>query len=148
MLGPNGAGKSTAISLWLGLLEPDAGEVRLLGRSPDDVESRRHVGVMMQEVGLTPELRVRELIELTASYYAEPWSTQQTLELTRIEALADRPYSKLSAGQKRQVQFALAICGRPPVLSSTSRRSASTSKRARRCGGRSARWWRRAARSC
>ena len=69
LLGPNGAGKSTAISLWLGLLEPDAGTVRLLGGSPLDVESRRHVGVMMQEVGLTPELRVRELIELTASYY-------------------------------------------------------------------------------
>ncbi len=116
VLGPNGAGKSTAISLWLGLLEPDAGDVTLLGRSPADVESRRHVGVMMQEVGLTPELRVRELIELTASYYADPLSTPQTLELTRLEPLADRPYAKLSAGQKRQVQFALAICGRPPIL--------------------------------
>ena len=54
LLGPNGAGKSTAISLWLGLLEPDSGTVRLLGGSPLDVETRRHVGVMMQEVGLTP----------------------------------------------------------------------------------------------
>jgi ABC-type multidrug transport system ATPase subunit len=116
VLGPNGAGKSTAISLWLGLLEPDAGTVRLLGGSPLDVESRRHVGVMMQEVGLTPELRVRELIELTASYYPDPMSVQQALELTRTEALADRPYAKLSAGQKRQAQFALAICGRPPLL--------------------------------
>ena len=116
VLGPNGAGKSTAISLWLGLLEPDAGIVRLLGGSPHDVESRRHVGVMMQEVGLTPELRVRELIELTASYYPDPMSAQQALELTRTEALADRPYAKLSAGQNRQVQFALAICGRPPLL--------------------------------
>ena len=116
VLGPNGAGKSTAISLWLGLLEPDAGTVGLLGGSPLDVESRRHVGVMMQEVGLTPELRVRELIELTASYYPDPLSAQQTLELTRTEALAGRAYAKLSAGQKRQVQFALAICGRPPLL--------------------------------
>ena len=72
VLGPNGAGKSTAISLWLGLLEADGGEVQLLGGSPLDVESRRHVGVMMQEVGLTPELRVRELIDLTASYYPKP----------------------------------------------------------------------------
>jgi ABC-type multidrug transport system ATPase subunit/peptidoglycan/LPS O-acetylase OafA/YrhL len=116
VLGPNGAGKSTAISLWLGLLEPDAGTVRLLGGSPLDVESRRHVGVMMQEVGLTPELRVRELIELTASYYPDPMTAQQVLELTRTEALAGRPYAKLSAGQKRQVQFALAICGRPPLV--------------------------------
>jgi len=116
VLGPNGAGKSTAISLWLGLLEPDAGTVGLLGGSPLAVDNRRHVGVMMQEVGLTPELRVRELIDLTASYYSEPLPTRQTLELTRIEALADRPYAKLSAGQKRQVQFALAICGRPSLL--------------------------------
>ena len=116
VLGPNGAGKSTAISLWLGLLEPDAGSARLFGESPLDVDARRRVGVMMQEVGLTPELRVRELVELTASYYPEPLETRETLSLTGIDALADRPYAKLSAGQKRQVQFALAICGRPPLL--------------------------------
>ncbi len=106
VLGPNGAGKSTAISLWLGLLEPDAGNVRLFGESPLDVDARRRVGVMMQEVGLTPELRVRELVELTASYYPAPLETREVLSLTGIEALADRPYAKLSAGQKRQVQFA------------------------------------------
>ena len=116
VLGPNGAGKSTAISLWLGLLEPDAGTVRLFGGSPADVETRRHVGVMMQEVGLTPELRIRELIALTASYYPAPLGTDDVLALTHLEALAHRPYAKLSAGQKRQVQFALAICGRPALL--------------------------------
>lgn len=116
VLGPNGAGKSTAIALWLGLLEPDAGTVRLLDRSPLDVEIRRHVGLMLQDVGLPLELRVRELIALTASYYPAPMTTVETLALTRTEALADRPYGKLSAGQKRLVQFALAVCGRPPVL--------------------------------
>ena len=116
LLGPNGAGKSTAISLWLGLLEPDQGAVQLFGRSPLDVESRRQVGVMMQEVGLTPELRVRELVDLTASYYPAPLSTDDALRLTHTEALAHRLYAKLSAGQKRQVQFALAICGRPQLL--------------------------------
>ena len=116
VLGPNGAGKSTAVSLWLGLLEPEKGSVHLFGGSPLDTDNRRRVGVMMQEVGLTPELRVRELIELTASYYPEPLPTERTLDLTRLGALADRPYAKLSAGQKRQVQFALAICGRPSLL--------------------------------
>jgi ABC-type multidrug transport system ATPase subunit/peptidoglycan/LPS O-acetylase OafA/YrhL len=116
LLGPNGAGKSTAISLWLGLLEPDQGEVRLMGRSPFDVESRREVGVMMQEVALSPTLRVRELVELTASYYPSPFATSEALELTRTTALADRFCGKLSAGQKRQVQFAVAICGRPRLL--------------------------------
>jgi ABC-type multidrug transport system ATPase subunit/peptidoglycan/LPS O-acetylase OafA/YrhL len=116
VLGPNGAGKSTAISLWLGLLEPDQGSVRLFAGTPLDVEGRRHVGVMMQEVGLTPELRVRELVALTASYYPDPLPTAQVLELTHTQVIADRPYAKLSAGQKRQVQFALAICGRPSLL--------------------------------
>ena len=116
VLGPNGAGKSTAIALWLGLLEPDAGTVRLLDRSPLDVDIRRHVGLMLQDVGLPLELRVRELIALTASYYPAPLTTEETLALTRTEALADRPYGKLSAGQKRQAQFALAVCGRPPLL--------------------------------
>ena len=116
VLGPNGAGKSTAIALLLGLLEPDRGSVHLFGRSPLEIETRRRVGVMMQDVGLTPELKVRELIALTASYYADPLSVEETLALTRLEGLANRSYAKLSGGQKRQVQFAVAICGRPPLL--------------------------------
>jgi ABC-type multidrug transport system ATPase subunit len=116
VLGPNGAGKSTAIALWLGLLEPDQGTARLLGGSPLEIDGRRHVGVMMQDVALTPELRVRELIAQTASYYAAPLTVADTLALTRLEALADRPYGKLSGGQKRLVQFALAVCGAPRLL--------------------------------
>ncbi|HET8697819.1 MAG TPA: ABC transporter ATP-binding protein [Gammaproteobacteria bacterium] len=116
VLGPNGAGKSTAIALWLGLLQPDEGEARLMGRSPFDVEARREVGVMLQEVGLPPMLRARELIALTSSYYPSPLTVEQTLALTGTTALADKPCGKLSGGQKRQVQFALAICGRPRLL--------------------------------
>ena len=56
LLGPNGAGKSTAIALWLGLIQPDAGTVRLMGGSPLDVSRRREVGVMMQEVMLPDAL--------------------------------------------------------------------------------------------
>jgi ABC-type multidrug transport system ATPase subunit/peptidoglycan/LPS O-acetylase OafA/YrhL len=116
VLGPNGAGKSTAISLWLGLLQADDGEVRLMGRSPLDVEARREVGVMLQEVVLPPTLRARELIALTASCYPSPLGVEETLELTGTTELADKLCGKLSAGQKRQVQFALAICGRPRLL--------------------------------
>jgi ABC-type multidrug transport system ATPase subunit/peptidoglycan/LPS O-acetylase OafA/YrhL len=116
LLGPNGAGKSTAISLWLGLLQADDGDVRLLGRSPLDVEARRDVGIMMQEVALEPGLRVRELVALAASYYPQPLTVDEALELTRTTEIADRPYAKLSAGQKRQAQFAVAICGRPKLM--------------------------------
>jgi len=116
VLGPNGAGKSTAIALWLGLIEPDSGEVTLRGGSPLDIARRRGVGVMMQDVDLVKELRVHELIELAASYYADPMSVQQTLDRTGTTALANKLYGKLSGGQQRQVQFAVAICGRPQVL--------------------------------
>jgi ABC-2 type transport system ATP-binding protein len=116
VLGPNGAGKSTAVSLMLGLLRPDAGAARLFGLSPFLVEPRRSVGVMMQEVTLAPELRVREHISLVASYYPSPFTPAEAMELTNISSLAERPYGKLSAGQKRQVQFAMAVSGRPKLL--------------------------------
>jgi ABC-type multidrug transport system ATPase subunit len=116
VLGPNGAGKSTAISLWLGLIDADAGEVTLLGGSPRDLERRRGLGVMMQDVELPKELKVRELIALSASYYEDPMSVEEVLHRAGIEALANRLYGKLSGGQKRQAQFAMAICGRPRVL--------------------------------
>jgi ABC-2 type transport system ATP-binding protein len=116
VLGPNGAGKSTAISLLLGLLLADAGTARLFGMSPFRVEARRKVGVMMQEVALAPELRVREHIALVASYYPNPLTPAAAMELTNTTELGDRAYGKLSAGQKRQVQFAMAVCGRPRLL--------------------------------
>jgi ABC-2 type transport system ATP-binding protein len=116
VLGPNGAGKSTAISLLLGLLKPDAGAARLFGMSPFRIEPRRQVGVMMQEVTLAPELRVREHIALVASYYPQPFTPAEAMELTNTSSLGSRPYGKLSAGQKRQVQFTMAVCGRPKLL--------------------------------
>lgn len=116
LLGPNGAGKSTAISLMLGLQQPDKGTAKLFGRSPLMLEARRDVGVMMQEAALAPELRVREQIELMASYYPDPLTVDAALDITATAALANRPYGKLSGGQKRQVQFAVAVCGRPRLL--------------------------------
>lgn len=116
VLGPNGAGKSTAISLLLGLQKPDAGSVRLFGLSPMMLEARRSVGVMMQEVALAPELCVREQIELVASYYPDPLTADDAMKMTRTASLAGRPYGKLSSGQKRQVQFAMAVVGRPKLL--------------------------------
>ena len=116
LLGPNGAGKTTAISLLLGLQRPDAGTACLFGQSPLHVETRRQVGVMMQEAALAPELRVHEQIDLVASYYPNPMTPIAAMEMTHTEELADRPYGKLSGGQKRQVQFAIALCGRPKVL--------------------------------
>jgi ABC-2 type transport system ATP-binding protein len=116
ILGPNGAGKTTAISLLLGLKEPDTGKVSLFGKSPLLLEARRQTGVMMQEVILAPELRAQELIDLTASYYSHPLTVKEVMDLTNTFPLAKRPYGKMSGGQKRQVQFAMALVGRPKLL--------------------------------
>ena len=116
VLGPNGAGKSTAISLLLGLQQPDKGVARLLGQSPLILDARRGVGVMMQDVALSPELRVSEQIELVASYYPDPLSPDDAMSMTHTTSLGKRPYGKLSGGQKRQVQFAMAVVGRPRLL--------------------------------
>jgi len=116
VLGPNGAGKSTAIGLWLGTLEPDSGTATLLGGSPLEVASRLGVGVMMQEVALAPTLRAREHVALAASCYRDPMPVGEALARTGIAELAERRYGTLSAGQKRQVQLATAICGRPRLL--------------------------------
>ena len=116
VLGPNGAGKSTAIGLWLGTLQPEAGAATVMGGSPLDVHSRLGVGVMMQDVALSPMLTAGEHVALAASYYRDPLTVAETLALTGTTALAGRRYAKLSAGQKRQVQFATAVCGRPRLL--------------------------------
>lgn len=116
VLGPNGAGKTTAISLLLGLHQPDAGTAQLFGRSPELVETRRRVGVMMQEVTLATELRVREHVALVSSYYPNPLPLDAVIKMTGTAELASRFYGKLSGGQKRQAQFAMAVCGRPKLL--------------------------------
>jgi ABC-type multidrug transport system ATPase subunit/peptidoglycan/LPS O-acetylase OafA/YrhL len=116
VLGPNGAGKSTAISLWLGLIEADAGEVSLLGGSPLEIDRRRGLGVMMQDVDMYKDLQVRELVALASSYYATPLDVDETLRRAGVANIADRRYGKLSGGQKRLAQFAVAICGQPRIL--------------------------------
>ena len=116
LLGPNGAGKTTAISLLLGLVRADAGEVRLFGMDPQRIEARRGIGVMLQHAQLPATLRVGELIRLTASYYPSPHSVAESAELAGVADLLQRPYGKLSGGQQRRVQFALALCGNPRLL--------------------------------
>ncbi len=116
LLGPNGAGKTTAVRLLLGLASPDAGAVRIFGRDPRIRETRTRVGAMLQ-VGRVPEtLRVREHLELFASYYPHPQPFAETVRAAGLEGIEKRLYGKLSGGQKQRVQFALAICGNPDIL--------------------------------
>jgi len=116
LLGPNGAGKSTSIGLLLGLIRPDAGRAELFGLDPQRIEARRRIGVMLQSANLPATLRVGELLRLTMSYYPHPRGFDETAALAGIADLLLRPYGKLSGGQQRRVQFALALCGRPELL--------------------------------
>jgi ABC-2 type transport system ATP-binding protein len=116
VLGPNGAGKSTSIALMLGLIRADAGRVELFGRDPQQIDARRRIGVMLQSAMLPPTLRVGELLRLTASYYPNPRELAESAALAGVGDLLLRPYGKLSGGQQRRVQFALALCGHPELL--------------------------------
>jgi ABC-2 type transport system ATP-binding protein len=116
LLGPNGAGKTTAIALLLGLIRADSGKVELFGQDPQRIDARRRIGVMLQNAALPPTLRVGELLRLTASYYPSPRALAETAALAGIGELLSRPYARLSGGQQRSVQFALALCGRPELL--------------------------------
>jgi ABC-2 type transport system ATP-binding protein len=116
LLGPNGAGKTTAIALLLGLQRPETGQARLFGLPPEAIEVRRRVGVMLQETALVPDLRVREQLDMVAAYYPDPLSVGHVMDATGTTLLAHRPYGKLSTGQKRLVQFAVAMVANPDLL--------------------------------
>jgi ABC-2 type transport system ATP-binding protein len=116
LLGPNGAGKTTAIGLLLGLARVDSGAVALFGQVPWQLEARRRIGVMLQSAGIPDTLTVGELLELTRSYYPQPRTVADCVALAGLGALSSRRYGRLSGGQQRRVQFAMAICGRPRLL--------------------------------
>ena len=116
LLGPNGAGKSTVAGLITGRLAADTGKVSLFGLDPRDRRARARMGIMLQSAGLTETLTVRELIDLHASHYARRMATDKVIKQAGLVDLADRRCSKLSGGEQRRVQFALAISGAPGLL--------------------------------
>jgi ABC-2 type transport system ATP-binding protein len=116
ILGPNGAGKTTFVDLVLGRGRPDGGHIRVLGRRPGEMAVRRQSGAMLQSAALAGELTVAEHVTLHAGYFPDPMPVDDVLERTGLAAMAHRRYGKLSGGQQRRVQFAVAIAGRPRLL--------------------------------
>jgi ABC-2 type transport system ATP-binding protein len=116
LLGPNGAGKTTAVKLLLGLLQPNAGRVQVLGGDPTNPENRMRTGAMLQVARVPETLRVREHIDLFSSYYQNPMSASAVLAAAGLEKLGNRKFGDLSGGQRQRVLFALAICGNPDLL--------------------------------
>ncbi len=116
LLGPNGAGKTTAVKLLLGLASPSAGTVSVFGGNPVQPEVRMRTGAMLQVAKVPETLRVREHLDLFASYYLKPLPMAETLAITGLEEIKNRKFGELSGGQRQRVLFALALCGDPDIL--------------------------------
>jgi ABC-2 type transport system ATP-binding protein len=117
-LGPNGAGKTTTVEILEGYRPRNGGEVSVLGIDPAkaDREWRQRVGFVLQESRLVPELTPREAVEQYAGYYASPRDVDDTVQLVGLADKADSRTSRLSGGQQRRLDVALALIGDPELL--------------------------------
>jgi ABC-2 type transport system ATP-binding protein len=118
LLGPNGAGKTTTIEILEGLLQATSGDVTVLGRTwkTHDRELREQLGISLQETRLSEKLTVRETIELFASFYRDPRSSDEVLEQLQLTEKADSWVGKLSGGQRQRLAVATALVGNPKIL--------------------------------
>ncbi len=122
-LGPNGAGKSTTIDMICTLLKPDDGTVTVNGYelSKADQDIRKSIGVVFQESILDSLLTVRENLEMRASFYGLHGgnlrsAVKKAAAAAEVESFLDRPYGKLSGGQRRRADIARALVNTPKVL--------------------------------
>ena len=118
ILGPNGAGKTTAVECLEGLRKRDGGEVRILGLDPKADGRRLHqrIGVQLQETQLQDKLKVREALELYASFYPDPADWHELLDRWGLAGQSGTGFGKLSGGQKQRLFIALALVGNPEVV--------------------------------
>ncbi|MFJ7935889.1 ATP-binding cassette domain-containing protein [Sporosarcina sp. NPDC096371] len=122
-LGTNGAGKSTTIAILLTLLQQDRGQVIVNNYTvgKHDQAIRREIGVVFQESLLDPLLTVKENLTIRASFYGMPKQERhaaihRVAEVVEVTTLLNRPYGKLSGGQKRRVDIARALIHKPTIL--------------------------------
>jgi ABC-2 type transport system ATP-binding protein len=118
LLGPNGAGKTTTIEILEGLRGRDSGEVTVLGADPAGrpLELQRKMGVMLQEGGLYPGAKAREIIDLYAAFYPDPRPTSELLELVGLGDKAKIQQRRMSGGERQRLALATALVGRPELV--------------------------------
>ncbi|HEX5613727.1 MAG TPA: ABC transporter ATP-binding protein [Acidimicrobiia bacterium] len=118
LLGPNGAGKTTTVEILEGYRRPDAGEVRVLGLDPwsEGDRLRPRIGVMLQEGGLHPAMRPRELVRLFAAFYPHAEDPDGLLELVGLPVRSRTTIRHLSGGERQRLSLACALVGRPRVV--------------------------------
>ncbi|WP_432976317.1 ABC transporter ATP-binding protein [Dactylosporangium sp. CA-233914] len=115
IIGRNGAGKTTTVECVEGLRRADGGRVRVLGLDPGDPAVRQRLGVQLQESQLPDRIRVREAMELFASFYSRPAPIAPLLEQLGFAEHGAQQYRRLSGGQKQRLSIALSLVGSPEV---------------------------------
>jgi ABC-2 type transport system ATP-binding protein len=118
LLGPNGAGKTTTLEVLEGFRAATGGEVRVLGINPaaQSARLRERAGMVLQECGFPRQVRVAELIDLWRTYYPHPRPLGDLLEVVELTGVRDKQVRKLSGGQRRRLDFALALAGDPDLI--------------------------------
>jgi ABC-2 type transport system ATP-binding protein len=120
LLGPNGAGKTTTLEILEGFRARDAGRVEVLGLDPGDRSHgralRERIGLVLQDIAVEPYLTVRETIARNAGYYPALRDVDEVIGLVGLAGQARRKVRALSGGQKRRLDLALGLIGRPELL--------------------------------
>jgi ABC-2 type transport system ATP-binding protein len=118
LLGPNGAGKTSTVEILEGYRPRTSGEVSVLGHDPERGERslKERVGIVLQSVGFYPRATVRESVEHMASFYPGPRDPLETIALVGLDGKEDQRANRLSGGQQRRLDLALALVGDPEVI--------------------------------
>src|SRR3954462_7511272 len=116
LLGPNAAGKTTCVEVLEGYRKLFGGTVRVLGDEPGSRALHARVGIVLQSCGTYPHLSVRETGKHWASMYPAPRAVGEVLSLAGLDEVADRRARVLSGGQRRRLDFALALIGDPELI--------------------------------
>ncbi|MDU0367181.1 ABC transporter ATP-binding protein [Microbacterium sp. KSW4-17] len=118
VLGPNGAGKSTVIEILEGYRDRTSGEVRVLGVDPHrgGLDWKARLGIVLQNTGEAPAATVREMLAHFASFYPRPRDVDEVIASVGLTEKTTVSVRKLSGGQRRRVDVALGIIGRPELL--------------------------------
>jgi len=118
LLGPNGAGKTTTVEILEGYRTADAGVVRVLGMDPvrDGARLRPQIGVMLQEGGLYPGLKPREVLRLFSAFFDDAEDPDALLEIVGLQNASRTMVRRLSGGQRQRLSLALALVGKPRVV--------------------------------
>ncbi len=118
LLGPNGAGKTTTVEILEGYRERSGGEVSVLGHDPAirSRELRQRIGIVLQSGGIYSHITPREALSHWASFYPAPRDVDEVLGLVGLREKANERSRKLSGGQLRRLDFALALVGDPELI--------------------------------